>query len=174
MEADWAARRRDGTQARRSCSGRSWGGLVPLARVRADTRGCGAPGLPGRATGQPLPPAPRALRNERRLVPARPRPGESLRAPVLNRRRGPLRLAHRSPDTSTRDIAGPHPTNRGPRAHVAQVHALAAAAGHEAFVSGAIFIVLFRYIFGGAIDFGAIPYVDFLIPGMGRHPRDVR
>jgi ABC-2 type transport system permease protein len=33
-------------------------------------------------------------------------------------------------------------------------------------VSAAIFIVLFRYIFGGAIDFGAVPYVDFLIPGM--------
>jgi ABC-2 type transport system permease protein len=33
-------------------------------------------------------------------------------------------------------------------------------------VSGAIFIFLFRYIFGGAIDFGAVPYVDFLIPGM--------
>lgn len=32
--------------------------------------------------------------------------------------------------------------------------------------SGAIFIVLFRYIFGGAIDFGPDPYVDFLIPGM--------
>jgi ABC-2 type transport system permease protein len=33
-------------------------------------------------------------------------------------------------------------------------------------VSGAIFIVLFRYIFGGAIAFGPVPYVDFLIPGM--------
>jgi ABC-2 type transport system permease protein len=33
-------------------------------------------------------------------------------------------------------------------------------------VGGAIFIVLFRYIFGGAIDFGPVPYVDFLIPGM--------
>jgi ABC-2 type transport system permease protein len=33
-------------------------------------------------------------------------------------------------------------------------------------VSGAIFIVLFRYIFGGAIDLGLVPYVDFLIPGM--------
>jgi ABC transporter DrrB family efflux protein len=32
--------------------------------------------------------------------------------------------------------------------------------------SGAIFIVLFRYIFGGAIKFGSVPYVDFLIPGM--------
>jgi ABC-2 type transport system permease protein len=32
--------------------------------------------------------------------------------------------------------------------------------------SGAIFIVLFRYIFGGAIRFGSVPYVDFLIPGM--------
>src|SRR5262249_46146256 len=32
--------------------------------------------------------------------------------------------------------------------------------------SGAIFIVLFRYIFGGAIDLGPLPYVDFLIPGM--------
>jgi ABC-2 type transport system permease protein len=33
-------------------------------------------------------------------------------------------------------------------------------------VGGAIFIVLFRYIFGGAIGFGPVPYVDFLIPGM--------
>ena len=33
-------------------------------------------------------------------------------------------------------------------------------------MAGAIFIVLFRYIFGGAIHFGAAPYVDFLIPGM--------
>lgn len=33
-------------------------------------------------------------------------------------------------------------------------------------VGGAIFLVLFRYIFGGAIRFGAVPYVDFLIPGM--------
>ncbi len=31
---------------------------------------------------------------------------------------------------------------------------------------GAIFIVLFRYIFGGSIRFGSVPYVDFLIPGM--------
>jgi ABC transporter DrrB family efflux protein len=31
---------------------------------------------------------------------------------------------------------------------------------------GAIFIVLFRYIFGGAIHFESVPYVDFLIPGM--------
>lgn len=33
-------------------------------------------------------------------------------------------------------------------------------------VAGAIFIVLFRYIFGGAISAGSIAYVDFLIPGM--------
>jgi ABC transporter DrrB family efflux protein len=33
-------------------------------------------------------------------------------------------------------------------------------------VAGAIFIVLFRFIFGGAIEFGSVPYVDFLIPGM--------
>ena len=33
-------------------------------------------------------------------------------------------------------------------------------------IGGAIFVVLFRYIFGGAIDFGPVPYVDFLIPGM--------
>jgi ABC-2 type transport system permease protein len=32
--------------------------------------------------------------------------------------------------------------------------------------SGAIFMLLFRYIFGGAIHFGRVPYVDFLIPGM--------
>jgi ABC-2 type transport system permease protein len=33
-------------------------------------------------------------------------------------------------------------------------------------VAGAIFIVLFRYILGGAIQLGSVPYVDFLIPGM--------
>lgn len=33
-------------------------------------------------------------------------------------------------------------------------------------VGGAVFLVLFRYIFGGAIRFGSVPYVDFLIPGM--------
>jgi len=33
-------------------------------------------------------------------------------------------------------------------------------------VGGAVFLVLFRYIFGGAIRFGTVPYVDFLIPGM--------
>jgi ABC-2 type transport system permease protein len=32
-------------------------------------------------------------------------------------------------------------------------------------VSSAIFLVLFRYIFGGAIDVGTVPYVDFLVPG---------
>lgn len=32
-------------------------------------------------------------------------------------------------------------------------------------VAGAIFLVLFRYIFGGAIHFGSVPYVDFLVPG---------
>jgi ABC-2 type transport system permease protein len=31
---------------------------------------------------------------------------------------------------------------------------------------GAFFIVLFRYILGGAIDSGPVPYVDFLIPGL--------
>lgn len=33
-------------------------------------------------------------------------------------------------------------------------------------VAGATFIVLFRYIFGGAIALGSVSYVDFLIPGM--------
>jgi uncharacterized membrane protein len=32
-------------------------------------------------------------------------------------------------------------------------------------VSGAIFIVLFRCISGGAIDSGSVPYVDFLVFG---------
>lgn len=32
-------------------------------------------------------------------------------------------------------------------------------------VAGAIFLVLFRYILGGAIHFGSVPYVDFLVPG---------
>jgi ABC-2 type transport system permease protein len=33
-------------------------------------------------------------------------------------------------------------------------------------VGGATFLVLFRYIFGGAITLGGVSYVDFLIPGM--------
>jgi ABC-2 type transport system permease protein len=33
-------------------------------------------------------------------------------------------------------------------------------------VSGAIFLILFRYIFGGSIDIGSVDYVDFLVPGM--------
>ena len=32
-------------------------------------------------------------------------------------------------------------------------------------VAGAIFLVLFRYILGGAIHFESVPYVDFLVPG---------
>jgi ABC transporter DrrB family efflux protein len=33
-------------------------------------------------------------------------------------------------------------------------------------VGGAMFMILFRFIFGGSIRFGVVPYVDFLIPGM--------
>jgi ABC transporter DrrB family efflux protein len=29
-----------------------------------------------------------------------------------------------------------------------------------------MFVVLFRYVFGGAIDTGGVPYVDFLLPGI--------
>jgi ABC-2 type transport system permease protein len=32
-------------------------------------------------------------------------------------------------------------------------------------ISVAIFMVLFRYIFGGAIHLGSLPYVEFLVPG---------
>jgi ABC transporter DrrB family efflux protein len=32
-------------------------------------------------------------------------------------------------------------------------------------VQGAMFLLIFRYVFGGAIDTGPIPYVDFLVPG---------
>ena len=32
-------------------------------------------------------------------------------------------------------------------------------------VQMALFMLIYRYMFGGAIDTGAIPYVDFLIPG---------
>jgi ABC transporter DrrB family efflux protein len=32
-------------------------------------------------------------------------------------------------------------------------------------LQGAMFLLIFRYVFGGAIDTGSIPYVDFLIPG---------
>src|SRR5215475_6239716 len=34
-----------------------------------------------------------------------------------------------------------------------------------ATVQSAIFLVIFRYIFGGAINVGGLPYVDFLVPG---------
>lgn len=33
-------------------------------------------------------------------------------------------------------------------------------------VGGAMFMILFRFIFGGSIHAGTVPYVDFLIPGM--------
>lgn len=32
-------------------------------------------------------------------------------------------------------------------------------------VQGALFLLIFRYVFGGAIDTGDVPYVDFLVPG---------
>ncbi len=35
-----------------------------------------------------------------------------------------------------------------------------------AFVQPVMFVLLFRYVFGGAIDTGSIDYVDFLMPGI--------
>ena len=32
-------------------------------------------------------------------------------------------------------------------------------------VQGAMFLLIFRYVFGGAISGGGVPYVDFLVPG---------
>jgi ABC transporter DrrB family efflux protein len=32
-------------------------------------------------------------------------------------------------------------------------------------VQGAMFLLIFRYVFGGAISSGSLPYVDFLVPG---------
>ncbi|HET6949928.1 MAG TPA: ABC transporter permease [Acidimicrobiales bacterium] len=32
-------------------------------------------------------------------------------------------------------------------------------------IQGAMFLLIFRYVFGGAIDTGPVPYVDFLVPG---------
>ena len=32
-------------------------------------------------------------------------------------------------------------------------------------VTGAMFLLIFRYVFGGAINTGPVPYVDFLVPG---------
>ena len=32
-------------------------------------------------------------------------------------------------------------------------------------IQGAMFLLIFRYVFGGAIDIGGLPYVDFLVPG---------
>lgn len=32
-------------------------------------------------------------------------------------------------------------------------------------IQGAMFLLIFRYVFGGAIDAGSVPYVDYLVPG---------
>ena len=32
-------------------------------------------------------------------------------------------------------------------------------------IQGAMFLLIFRYVFGGAINTGRVPYVDFLVPG---------
>jgi ABC-2 type transport system permease protein len=32
-------------------------------------------------------------------------------------------------------------------------------------IQGAMFLLIFRYVFGGAISSGPVPYVDFLVPG---------
>jgi ABC-2 type transport system permease protein len=32
-------------------------------------------------------------------------------------------------------------------------------------IQGAMFLLIFRYVFGGAIDVGGVPYVDYLVPG---------
>ncbi|HEY7133689.1 MAG TPA: ABC transporter permease [Acidimicrobiia bacterium] len=32
-------------------------------------------------------------------------------------------------------------------------------------IQGAMFLLIFRYVFGGAINGGGVPYVDFLVPG---------
>ena len=32
-------------------------------------------------------------------------------------------------------------------------------------IQGAMFLLIFRYVFGGAIDAGSVSYVDFLVPG---------
>ena len=32
-------------------------------------------------------------------------------------------------------------------------------------IQGAMFLLIFRYVFGGAIHVGSVPYVDFLVPG---------
>jgi ABC-2 type transport system permease protein len=32
-------------------------------------------------------------------------------------------------------------------------------------IQGAMFLLIFRYVFGGAIAVGGVPYVDFLVPG---------
>ena len=37
-----------------------------------------------------------------------------------------------------------------------------------------MFLLIFRYVFGGAIQTGGVSYVDFLVPGFRRHRRAVR
>ena len=43
-----------------------------------------------------------------------------------------------------------------------------------AFVQPVMFVLLFRYVFGGAIHTGRVTYVDFLMPGIIVHDRDLR
>ena len=32
-------------------------------------------------------------------------------------------------------------------------------------IQGAMFLLIFRYVFGGSIEVGGVPYVDYLVPG---------
>ena len=81
------------------------------------------------------------MANARSLVrPRSTRAGVQLEGQVLaERRRG---------GTADGPQVRPHPAAHRP--------------GHR---PGAIFLVIFRYIFGGAISAGGLPYVDFLVPG---------
>ncbi|MBN2623254.1 MAG: ABC transporter permease [Acidimicrobiales bacterium] len=66
----------------------------------------------------------------------------------------------------------PPPTTAG---HVATVAAVAGRSVRKflrtpqllviSVITGAMFLLIFRYVFGGAIETGPVPYVDFLVPG---------
>ena len=133
------------------------------------------------------PPAP----HPRRGVPHDHRPAHRQRRPRVRHRRGRRGLTLSTPHPETHPMSTITPTVTVPAAHPGRLADVVAAertagrlttAGQVALrtvrqfartpqllvvntIQGAMFLLIFRYVFGGAIDSGPVPYVDFLVPG---------
>ena len=76
-----------------------------------------------------------------------------------------------TPRSARPDTAPSPPTRTPARGHrrlspaARPASSSAPAAGGRATIQGAMFLLIFRYVFGGAINVGACTYVDFLVPG---------